>query len=140
MKRTLGVVGTVLLHALIVLAMLDLTAHERKLPKKGDPVAVHIPPSIDRLTGEENVGAGLACGGYHYNGVGILVSPGTGVVIDVGDNTPAQRAGLLVGDILLDRDQLQPDAYQPGTNLTLRVQRDGRELAIHIHIGRICSE
>jgi S1-C subfamily serine protease len=59
------------------------------------------------------------------------------VVVNVAEGSNAERAGLRNGDVLLavdDRDtrsgsRLYPDVT-PGTRYTLRVRRDGEELAL----------
>lgn len=135
-NRTVGILGSAFIH-IFVLSMFFLHPH-RVLVK----VEVHTAQNEDKeqkLKGEERIGQGLTCGGYHYDGVGILVGS-DGRILDVGPNTPAESAGLKEGDYLVDFNQLFPNRYQVGTVLNVLVRRDGVVINIPIHIGRICSE
>jgi hypothetical protein len=79
----------------------------------------------------------VECEGGEYVGIGIWQGPG-GAVLMVGDNTPASRAGMRVGDVLLNGDILEPNRYPKGTAVRLRVLRGGAELLLTIFVGRVC--
>jgi S1-C subfamily serine protease len=85
-------------------------------------------------------GNGWTCGGRIYRGVGIKMAPWNGMVQEIGVDTPASRAGLEEGDVILNRDILAVDRYAAGTELLLDVQRGDRRLSLTIVIERICQE
>lgn len=138
MKRICGAAGSLLLHALVIFLLLSHTSVVYKPPEQHTAVDVEYARE-QKLKGEETIGNGLECGGYHYTGVGILVAS-SGRILDVGPNTPASRAGLKEGDILVDENQLAPDRFVIGTTVHVLVRRDGVVFDVPIHIGRICSE
>lgn len=73
-----------------------------------------------------------------YGGVGAMIGQQNGkvVVLDLYENTPAQKGGVLVGDILLEIEGVKMDKTstnrasellkgQPGTGVKLLLQREG---------------
>lgn len=73
-----------------------------------------------------------------YGGVGAMIGQQNGkvVVLDLYENTPAQKSGVLAGDILLEIEGVKMDKAstsrasellkgQPGTGVKLLIQRDG---------------
>lgn len=137
--RCAGAAGSILVHAAVIAMLLHATGQEKAPPLKHAPVAV-FETDGNRLSGELRRGYGLACGGYHYDGIGITVNPGSGRVLDVGPATPAEAAGMHDNDVLLDPNQLHADMYPRGTKLAVRVLRDGVEITLTLVIGRICNE
>ena len=85
----------------------------------------------------------------HYTGVGLDVSLEEGKVIVVSplDGTPAERAGILPGDIVVSVDDVPVDKDhaeetigrmrgEPGTDVTVGVLRDGEEKPLHFALTR----
>ncbi len=85
----------------------------------------------------------------NYTGVGLDVSLEEGKVIVVSplDGTPAKRAGILAGDIVVSVDDVPVDKDhaeetigrmrgKPGTDVTVGVLRDGEEKPLHFPLTR----
>ncbi len=85
----------------------------------------------------------------NYTGVGLDVSLEEGKVIVVSplDGTPAKRAGILAGDIVVSVDDVPVDQDhaeetigrmrgKPGTDVTVGVLRDGEEKPMHFALTR----
>ena len=85
----------------------------------------------------------------NYTGVGLDVSLEEGKVIVVSplDGTPAKRAGILAGDIVVSVDDVPVDKDhaeetigrmrgKPGTDVTVGVLRDGEEKPMHFALTR----
>ena len=85
----------------------------------------------------------------NYTGVGLDVSLEEGKVIVVSplDGTPAERAGILAGDMVVSVDDVPVDGDhaeetigqmrgQPGTDVTVGVLRDGEEKPLHFALTR----
>jgi uncharacterized protein (TIGR03067 family) len=81
-----------------------------------------------------------------FIGMALAIENGQDVVVsDVIDNSPAEKAGLRAGDVLLKiGDHTVRDLNStveavrresPGSNLTIRVRRDGNEKEIAVKIG-----
>jgi predicted metalloprotease with PDZ domain len=85
-------------------------------------------------------GNGWICGGRIYRGLGIKMAPWNGMVQEIGIDTPASRAGLEEGDLILNRDILEVDRYAAGTELVLDVLRGKDRLRLTIVVERICQE
>jgi len=79
------------------------------------------------------------CGGQTYTGIGAAVNA-AGFVVDLAADGPAERAGLVAGDAILNVDSLPPNTFEPGHVVALRVLREGVELAMAVDVGPICNE
>lgn len=74
-----------------------------------------------------------------YRGIGISYDNFLWQVITkVGSNTPAEKAGLMVGDKITDLSPIR-DIYPIGTILTLPIIRNGIMLYINVTVGKICT-
>jgi hypothetical protein len=152
MKRTAGVVGAIAVHLLVVSALHGATARIVpppfwKPPERANEdarlrdmsehlVSVQIKPDTaegQRLADED------ACKGSSYIGMGVMLRFADGSIIAVGDHTPASRAGLHEGDILLNAPQVR-QPHNEGDRLTLRVRRGLTEFLTNVRYGKICSE
>jgi hypothetical protein len=141
MKRLLGTVGTITVH-LSVLVPLFLHSCTHKSPPPKHPVEVQSGNARDmKLRGQQSLATGLACGGETYKGVGIYVFPWDHRVLEVGPGTPAERAGIQQGDIILnDEELLGPDRHEVGTVLSLQVKRGLVVSSIDVTVEIICRE
>lgn len=73
-----------------------------------------------------------------YGGVGIQhPSPGSYEVAYVGKGYPADRAGILVGDLVLNGDELRGT---PGTKVVVHVMRGSRALTFYLVREKICTK
>jgi serine protease Do len=120
-------------------------------------VGFAIPSNLARAIAEQIVSTGKVVRGY----IGLAVQPMTneiaealglkeshGVLVNqVNDGSPAERAGVKPGDVLLsfdgaklsDGNQYRNRAAQakPGSGVTLGVMRDGRRQNIVVQVGRL---
>jgi hypothetical protein len=135
--RATGVAASALVHLAIVVWLLHA-------PVGHAPSSQHTVADFDgmpetHLSGTRD-GNGWACGGRIYRGVGIKMAPWNGMVQEIGIDTPASRAGLEEGDVILNRGILEVDRYAAGTELVLDVQRGPLRLKLPIVVERICQE
>lgn len=72
-----------------------------------------------------------------YEGVGLRFSGFTGAIIEVLEGSPAQKAGIRVGDFLVDPFSSNPivDGYK-----TIAFRRDGNSFELKIKTEVICYE
>lgn len=88
-----------------------------------------------------------AAGNYAGVGLDITVDEGNVTVLAPIDGTPAQRAGILPGDIVVSVDDVEIEAGNidaavrsmrgaPGTEVTVRVNRDGEQQPLRFALTR----
>lgn len=74
-----------------------------------------------------------------YMGIGVVHSSLFGEISEVVPGSPADRAGIKVGDIPLDALNIR-DKYPEGTNITIPILRNGIMYEIPVTIGKICTK
>lgn len=138
--RLTGIVGSLGLHALLILSLLHATASAPKPPPQGGTAWLDHDetPPIKHLRGADDVDGVIHCANS-YIGIGVLIASFRDRVLMVGENTPAERGGLLPGDYILNPSELGTN-FEEGHVLNLRVSRDGVELAITVAVRRICQD
>lgn len=153
MKRAVGAVGSVLLHLVLIFSLVAATGradappghlnesdiqlldegHELRQKKQ---TFLHVPvtlPPLDGVAGNIDP----PCLGDSYHGIGIR---GIGsVVLDVGPDTPAARAGLTAEDTIQNEEILGRNRYPDGTELHLLVERNGSVRNVTIVTAEICD-
>ncbi len=150
----LGVTGSVLLHVTLVLALVSVTAKAKAPPGGMGPIELKLLDEKTKLHAKAEpmitVPVKLADVGQHaplievpclsssYRGIGVRHF--FGPVVGVGQGTPAERAGLKEGDIIVNDEILGRDRYQTGQRLMLRIERDGVEFDMPVTIGEICED
>jgi serine protease Do len=123
-------------------------------------VGFAIPSHLARTIAEQLVGAGKVLRGY----IGLAVQPLTpdiaealgqkevrGVLVNqVNDNSPAQRAGIRPGDVLVSLDgvplldggqyRIRAAQARPGSTLSVGLIREGRRLDLPVRVARLDEE
>lgn len=152
MRKTIGIVGTVSLHLVLVIGFLFspplIDPHFRPRDSGGGEDRVLMVTLInstaveiddDKKTEEETVSF-LGTGGcppefLTYIGVGFVYDMNTGLIIQAPPHLPAYQAGIRIGDAFLDYDLDTPivDGYR-----IIRVQRYDSILVFKIKVKRIC--
>lgn len=84
----------------------------------------------------ESSSLGMSCP-KTYKGIGVLVNYGSLRVTQVVKGGPADKAGVLIDDIIMD-DYF--GLYPIGAEINVEVIRDGKPLKLKAIIGDICYE
>jgi hypothetical protein len=136
--RLIGAAASSALHALVLASMIVAW------PKSSPPP----PPKHTswkytgteapvKLRGADRAGMGLACV-KSYIGVGVQMSF-TDRVMEVGINTPAERAGVQVGDHVTNSPFDRED-WRNQRTVTLIVSRGGVAVPLVVEVGKICQD
>lgn len=148
--RLAAAVLSIALHFALALTLVHVTAKVPPPPPKHtawnedkDENAIHLrgaEASVDvKPLAETGLFAGQqTCPGKSYIGIGVVVGAGADVITLVGTNTPASRAGLRVGDLLIDADWSKREIE--GSVLTFLVLRDGLQFPVTLTVARICND
>lgn len=115
------------------------------IPRSSDGKTTAPDSEVELLTlkPKENPNAKKCEGDRFYGGIGIVLSSSEGVfdypvnrvVSEVAHGYPGYRAGILVGDIVLNIDSLRGE---PGTAVDVFVVRNGVEFKLTIIREKIC--
>lgn len=139
-----GAILTLLLHATLLLSLVRITGSAAAPPPKleNHPPAPHLHAhaTVDVLLipGDGKGGIHQPCTGREYVGIGILLSSKTDSILMIGDNTPASRSGLRVGDDVLNREALRE--MKVGQLIRLVISRDGSEFPLELRAATICND
>ena len=64
----------------------------------------------------------------------------SGYVLEVAPGSPADRAGLRVGDRWLNDDSFTRDGRAIGDSVVIKIERDGQRVDLPARVGRICYD
>jgi hypothetical protein len=138
-RRWLPAALTVLLHAAVLALLLHTVtvAPRAHAEPPGSPVPVQLlTEGSDTITGTQ--AHGKPCE-KSYVGIGIQHWGESGV-FQVAPGGPADRAGMLVGDAILNPEILGRDRHPEGTLLVLSIQRGARTITMPMRTERICED
>jgi hypothetical protein len=156
MKRVVGVIGTVLVHATVVLILLwssiikscgdgeSSTPSQppllevRLISKSSDDISIQSTLGKDSRMGMDGNPDPRICNDKDasYIGIGIIYSIFTAVVLSAPSDYPAYKAGIRVDDILLDpHTPADKDGY-----VIYRILRGKDQLLFRVKQERICYE
>lgn len=135
MKRLVAVLATVLLHsALLAFALTSCPAKTQAASPQQEEREEHETVRM-RLIESEDGSNGTPCPDT-YRGIGI--GRFAELVTEVLPGGPADRAGIQLGDVILNMRDLERDRYPVGHRLELHIQRDDAELRVEVVIGPVC--
>jgi len=73
-----------------------------------------------------------------YGGIGIQHPNGGSYAVEaVGKGYPAERAGILIGDLIINGEELRGE---PGTYVTVKILRGTKALSIEVVREKICTK
>lgn len=144
MSRLVAAAGTLALHAaLLAVALVSCSeASQAKPPPKAsqggaEEVEVRLLPSVE--------GDGPPCDSYRGIGIRSEFTPldeegFIRSVIEISPGGPADRAGIRLGDQILNDHELGADRHPVGHRIVLQVLRDGIQLRIPVVTSHICQQ
>jgi len=141
-----GVIGTLVVHASVLLLFISPSCTPKHPPSAAAEQRVSVnllpPPSpAAHLSAEgPNPGGGTPSdpcpAEKQYEGIGILWMPGTRLIVKAPPGYPAYRAGIRVGDMLVNPDEL----YPRGNILEIDVFRHTTRLTFKVKLEKICFD
>lgn len=139
MKRIVGIVGTIALHLLLLFSLLPVVSSSQQ--PAGE---INRPTDVKSLKAGQGLveakivaGEGLygaSCEGGSYIGLGFTVGR-NGFVLMVGENTPASRAGLTHGDVVLNEGDLMK-SWELGETVVVKLH----DREIRMKTEKICYD
>lgn len=154
-SRIVGIVGTLVIHLAVLLALQPASIPPPPPPPPGQPPGNEEPPekhdrvkvrllSKSKSDKEYFIAKNRGLNGRpdpricqaaneQYEGIGIIYSPWTSLVLSAPAEYPAYKAGMRVGDMLVD---LKPDVVDGW--LTHEVVRHDKRFKFRIHTDKIC--
>ena len=151
MNRLLGILGTILVHLIFLLAILSPSCQTKagSPPPPPNIVEVRLIPKPDPLKAPiEKVEQGdtpkevaitnveQECGEHTYEGVGMIWNESQRRVLSVGEGYPAHRAGIRQGDIIANPEGLTRDK----SYMDIVVLRGNERLEFRVPIEKICYD
>lgn len=152
-SKLAGVIGTILLHLLVVFSFLYNPPKYHKIepiPNATMPLPVEvrlipiIEPTLEIETKIADEGKkvsyptdGRICNGKdrYYKGIGVIYNPGTHVITHAPEYYPGYQAGLRIGDYIVDPDVAEVDGY-----INFDILRAHEQLHFHIKTDNICVQ
>jgi len=146
-KRFIGIVGTVLIHIIVPIYLL----WPRVLPKpppppppkdEPKPVEVRLLPRSQATETKAGPEPGVdgspdpkICANRDpsYEGIGIIHSFGTDLILSAPAAYPAYKAGLRVGDMIVELYRIEGTKF-----MFVHVNRHGKHLKFRIPVEQIC--
>jgi predicted metalloprotease with PDZ domain len=135
--RSVALTLAIALHAsLAAVALVRCTETQKQEPPPPPQGAGEVDVKLIPSSDDES---DVYCADF-YRGIGIRRNFGNYQIFEVVAGGPADKAGISVGDEILNDDVLGPNRYMVGHEITLHIRRDGREFPVQVRIGRICTE
>jgi hypothetical protein len=148
--KKIGAALSILLHLSLLIYFIDFQEKYPKVEPIPDaalplPVEVRLLPYSDPSIGEIKPDEGLEkikypsdgriCNGKDkfYKGIGIIYNPGSFVIIYAPEYYPAYKAGLRIGDRIVDPDIPEIDGY-----VDIEINRGYSIEQFHIKTDNIC--
>lgn len=132
MIKIVSLVATIIIHTVVVFWLLWTPKHlVEKAPAGGEIEYIFTEPRLIESTIE-----GTACQ-KSYRGIGVMINYGSLQVVQVVKGGPADKAGVLLGDIILDDYFNQ---HSKGTEVVINVIRNGKTLQLKTIVDDICYE
>jgi hypothetical protein len=144
---TIALIGSLLIHAAFLFVLTSTAGLKPPPPppkeKERDSLKVELisaaPPSVAKQLKPGDKGYvrdEQMCEGKDntYTGVGIMIQPGSDTVIKAPEQYPAYRAGMRVGDFIIDPFGVDiVDGY-----MTFKIMRHTEIMEFHIKVENIC--
>jgi len=150
-KRTkiAGLIFTIILHLALLFSFLPSVPKYPKLEPDPDsimPIEVRLIPIIEPTTETETKITdkgdrisypidGKICNGKDklYKGIGVIYNPGTHIITHAPEYYPGYKAGLRVGDYIVDPEVKEIDGY-----INFDILRSHEQHQFHIKADTIC--
>lgn len=135
-SRAIGALGSAVLHAAMFVSFGTAQPTRHTKMTVGDRLADDVVMRL--LPSEDSDGSGAGCP-HSYRGIGI-VSTYAGWVEEVVPGGPADKAGVQIGDKLLNGDMFTRDGFSMGRHVVIKIDRHGVRIDLPVVIGRVCYE
>lgn len=146
MYRLIGLLGTLLVHAAFILALIGPSCTPKKTPPASPeaPIEVRLIPKPDPVKEKaikQEKGpvpepaivaeAEPECQDKTYDGIGMIWSQLSQVVLSVGKGYPAERAGIRAGDQITTLER-------SANYMDITLIREGVTLSLRVPVEKIC--
>jgi predicted metalloprotease with PDZ domain len=151
MNRNLlfALIGSVLIHALILTSCGNSGQKENKRQEKaeGDEIRAKVISAsmVEEQMKKKNNGKGLEAltneckSNTFYTGIGITTNV-LNIITVIAPGGPADKAGLKVGDTIINRGEFKANMFKVGDKLEIKVERYDKQFTTTTVIEKICYE
>lgn len=134
MHLGVAIFGSVAIHVIVLLFAVSSSLKDEQKRNQAHNQTIE----VQMITSSKASGLKKECAGTWYIGIGVLVS--AGMISLVAKDGPADRAGVLVGDVIIDYKSIA-DQYPVGTEVTLLLIREGinNRLTKKMRVEKLCA-